>query len=192
MLERIILNRLLHKIGRLGKGVNEFVKGRRQANCIVNYLVNNKAKYSVFVDIKGAFDKAQGIAILDELACLDAKRRLMKWIEHFLTGKKAKVCFNGAISRTTSMELGTLQGGISRPTQINILMNAIANIELPDLVQQVGYADDAQQAPNLGKLNSPKSLEGNVVNSVSLSQQTRQKHTLITSREKMKNYKLMV
>ena len=52
ILERILLNRLLYKIGHLDAGVNGFVKHRSTANCLANYTTNDKAKTAVFIDIE--------------------------------------------------------------------------------------------------------------------------------------------
>ncbi|WP_423781938.1 reverse transcriptase domain-containing protein, partial [Escherichia coli] len=57
IMERILLNRLLHRIGKFDTGVNGFVKNRSAANCLANFAANDKAKTVVFLDIEKAFDR---------------------------------------------------------------------------------------------------------------------------------------
>lgn len=76
MLERILLNRLSYKIGNLDAGVNGFDQHRGTANCLANYIANDKAKTAVFLD-KEVFDKAQPLVILEQVTKLGVKGRLL-------------------------------------------------------------------------------------------------------------------
>ena len=73
VIERILLHRLLYKIGNFDTEINGFVKRRSTANCLANYTSNVKAKIEVFIDIEKAFDRGQPLIILDELTKLGVK-----------------------------------------------------------------------------------------------------------------------
>ena len=70
VLERILLNRHIYKIGKLDAGVKGLVQQKRTADCLANYVANEKAKPSVFSDIEKAFHRAQPLIILSELTRL--------------------------------------------------------------------------------------------------------------------------
>lgn len=141
-LERILLNRLLYKIGRLDVGVNGFIRHRSTANCLANYFANDKAKTTVFLDIEKAFDRAQPLVILEELIKLGVKGKLLTWIQRYLTGRTARVIFQGHASGCKLLENGTPQGGVLSPMLFNVLMNVLAQLNYPAGTQHIGYADD--------------------------------------------------
>ena len=143
MMERILLNRLLSKIGpQLSPNLNGFIEGRSTSNCIATYLANEKAKFSVFLDLKGAFDRANRQIILYQLAQMGVKGKLLAWIRDYLTDRKGYVHFQGRSSTVREFELGTPQGGVLSPTLFNVLMNVIATTQLPKGASIVVYADD--------------------------------------------------
>lgn len=142
MLERVLLHRLHYKMGTLDPGVNGFVRHRSSANCLANYVANAQAKTAVFIDIEKAFDRAQPLVILEELTRLGVKGRLLQWIQSYLTGRKARVIFQGAESTYHTLENGTPQGGVLSPTLFNVLMNVLATLPYPAGTQHLGYADD--------------------------------------------------
>ena len=142
MLERILLNRLNYKIGRLYVGVNGFVKHRSTANCLSNYFSNNHAKTAVFLDIEKAFDRAQPLTILYELTKMGVKGNLLSWVRNYLTNRKARVIFQGQASPYMQLENGTPQGGVISPTLFNVLMDVLAKLPYPRGTQHIGYADD--------------------------------------------------
>ena len=143
MMERILLNRLLSKIGpQLSPNLNGFIEGKSTSNCIATYLANEKAKFSVFLDLKGAFDRANRQIILYQLAQMGVKGKLLAWIRDYLTDRKGYVHFQGSSSTVREFELGTPQGGVLSPTLFNVLMNVIATTQLPKGASIVVYADD--------------------------------------------------
>ena len=142
MMERILLNRLLSKIdNKLHVTLNGYRRDKGTSNCIASFL-SNKTRYSCFIDLKGAFDKAQGNIIVSELEKMGIQGKLLGWMCDYLKDRKAKVFFQGKYSTVREMELGTPQGGVASPTLFNVLMNIIANIDFPEGVSHVGYADD--------------------------------------------------
>ena len=143
MTERIILNRLLTKIGgSLHPNLNGFIKGRSTSSCITSYLANTSAKYSVFLDLKSAFDKANRQIILFELVKMGVKGKLLKWIKDYLTGRSAYVLFQGKKSSVKDFELGTPQGGVLSPTLFNVLINVIVSTKVAEGTIIIAYADD--------------------------------------------------
>ena len=98
-------------------------------------------RYSIFLDLKNAFDKANKTVILSELAKI-ISGTLLTLIKDYMTGRKGQVYLEGTRSKVKDRELGTPQGGVLSPTLFNVLMNALATIELPCNCQLVIYADD--------------------------------------------------
>lgn len=94
------------------------------------------------MDLKGAFDKANGEIILHELVSMGVSGRLLPWIRDYLHGRRAKVSYQGAISEEAEFHLGTPQGGVISPMLFNVLMNRVASQELAAGVRTIIYADD--------------------------------------------------
>lgn len=113
MMEKIVMNRLLYKLGDLmSDNLFGFIKGKSTTDCVTRCLSISNINYRVFVDLKAAFDKANPDVILEELINKGIKGRLLEWIEDYLIGRKAKVTFQGHESVEKNFELGTPQGGI--------------------------------------------------------------------------------
>lgn len=111
--------------------MNGFVRHRSSANCLANYVANTQAKTAVFIDIEKAFDRAQPLVILEELTRLGVKGKLLQWIQHYLTDRKARVIFQGAPSAYHTLENGTPHGEVISPTLFSVLMNAQATLPYP-------------------------------------------------------------
>lgn len=143
MMERILLNRLMYVIGdKLSCNLYGFMKGKGTSDCLIQCLSNDAEKCRVFVDLQGAFDKANGEVIMYELAMLGVTGTLLKWIGDYLSERRACVWFQGCLSEEKNLELGTPQGGVLSPTLFNVLMNRIASESYPQGVQPIIYADD--------------------------------------------------
>ena len=143
MMERIILNRLLYLIGdQFSSNLYGFQKGKGTSNAVIKCISNDIDYCRVFIDLKSAFDKANGEVILYELAGLGVKGRMLHWIGDYLFGRRAQVCFQGFLSEEKCFELGTPQGGVLSPTLFNVLMNKIASAKLCEGVNSIIYADD--------------------------------------------------
>lgn len=143
MVERIILNRLLYLIGdNLSSNLYGFRRGNGTSDCTSKCLSFANEKCRVFVDLQGAFDKADGDIIMYELANLGVSGRMLCWIGDYLSDRKATVWYQGYLSQRVSLELSTPQGGVLAPTLLNILMNKIASNKYPQGIQPIIYADD--------------------------------------------------
>lgn len=143
MMERIVLHRLLYKVGdNLSSNLFGFMKGRSTGDCFVHCLSNTNVSTRVFIDLKGAFDRANKDVILEELVHKGVKGKLLGWIRDYLCNRTGKVWFQGVYSNKGSFELGTPQGGVLSPMLFNILMDKIARHPFPQGTQVIIYADD--------------------------------------------------
>ena len=143
MMERILLEKLQYIIGdSLHDSLFGFVKGKGTAGALINCLGNDSDYCRTFIDLKGAFDKANGEIILYELANLGVSSKLLHWIGDYLQGRWAVVCYQGATSLEICMELGTPQGGVLSPTLFNVLMNRLARADWCPGINATFYADD--------------------------------------------------
>lgn len=142
-MERVVLNRLLYKIeGLLSPNLYGFVHGKGTADCVMNCLNNSEANCRAFIDMKGAFDRANKEVILEDLVNLGVTGKLLKWIQSYMSDRKARVWLQGSYSTEKELELGTPQGGVLSPTLFNVLMNVIAKHNFPSGTQVIIYADD--------------------------------------------------
>ena len=83
MMEIIILRRLLYKVGdQFSPNLYGFMKGRATSDCFVHSLSNHRASCHVYVDLKGAFDRANKEVILEELVFKGVRGRLLGWIRN--------------------------------------------------------------------------------------------------------------
>lgn len=73
---------------KLDTNIKGFMAWKSTMHCITTFLANNSCKYSVFIDLKSAFDKAQG-RIISKLCKLDVKGKLLSWIKQYLDTRKA-------------------------------------------------------------------------------------------------------
>lgn len=170
MMERIILNRLLYIIGdQLSSNLFGFLKGKSTSDCIIKCLANENDYYRIFIDLQGAFDKANKEVILYELAGLGVEGRLLRWIGDYLYERKAQVWYQGCMSGVRSFELGTPQGGVLSPTLFNVLMNKIASERYSNGVTPIIYADDILfQGKDISKVQTVLDNFGNLCHHMGL------------------------
>ena len=143
MMERIILNRMIYKISDLlSDNLYGFMKDKCTTDCVLKALCKGEVMCRTFVDLKGAFDKANKDIILEELVKKGVAGKLLKWIEDYLSNRKAKVWYQGQESEEREFELGTPQGGILSPMLFNVLMDRITRHEFATGTQIIIYADD--------------------------------------------------
>lgn len=139
--ERIILNRLLYVIKtKISNNLYGFISGKSTQNCIHRVLSGIRKRYTIFIDIKGAFDSANPTAILAELSMMTSGS-IIRIIKDYLTDRYGRVYFEGVYSKWERIELGTPQGGVLSPMLFNILMNVIGSLKLRGVVSTI-YADD--------------------------------------------------
>lgn len=143
MMERIVLQRLLYKVeGSMSRNLHGFMRGRSSADCFIRCLGSSNVTCRAFIDLKGAFDRANKDVIMEELVLKGVKGRLLKWIQDYLYDRTAKVWVQGAYSTEATFELGTPQGGVLSPMLFNILMDRLARHPFPQGTEVIVYADD--------------------------------------------------
>ncbi|XP_063866943.1 uncharacterized protein LOC135104011 [Scylla paramamosain] len=129
IMEWVILNRLIYKVGHVLSGnVHGFLNCHSTSHCFVECLMNKDATCRAFIDLKGAFDRANKDVIMEELILKGVKGRLLGWIRDYLYNRTAQVWFQGAVS---SEEVFVL---------FNVLMDKIARCSFPQGTQVLIYA----------------------------------------------------
>ena len=142
-MERMVLNRLLYKVeGLMSSNLYGFMKNRSTTDCVIKCLSASKISCRLFLDLKGAFDKANKDVVLECLVAKGIKGKLLRWLSDYLTGRKGSVYFQGQESDEKCFDLGTPQGGVLSPMLFNILMDRIASYQFSGNAQVIIYADD--------------------------------------------------
>ena len=155
-------------------------------------MANDKAKFSVFLDLKGAFDRANRQIILCQLAQMGVKGRLLAWIRDYLTDRRGYVHFQEVNSTTREFELGTPQGGVLSPTLFNVLMNVIATTQLPKGAMITVYADDILiQAKTYTQMQKSLDIIGEVCDCLGFVISTRKTKAMSTMRRQEKELVLL-
>ena len=126
----------------MSPNLHGFMKGRSTSDCFIKCQSNMNVTCRAFIDLKGAFDRANKDVILEELILKGVKGKLLGWIQDYLSDRKAKVWFHGASSSEGTFELGTPQGGVLSPMLFNVLMDKIARYPFPQGTEVIIYADD--------------------------------------------------
>ncbi|XP_076029804.1 uncharacterized protein LOC143018330 [Oratosquilla oratoria] len=88
------------------------ILGKSTADSVINCLNNPEATCRAFIDIKGEFDRGNKEVILEELVNLRVTGKLLKWIQNYMSDRKARVWLQGSYSIEKELELGTPQGGV--------------------------------------------------------------------------------
>lgn len=144
--EKMVKDRLSHQIGRLHPRLFAYREGVGAADNIAAVLgeIDNSRALVIFIDLEKAFELASRDAILQTLVKKVVRGRLLSWIQDYLSGRSAKVRFQGHFSPSKDLENGTPQGGILSPVLFNVLMENLVLIELGQGAKLFCYADDIQ------------------------------------------------
>ena len=142
--ERMVLNRLLWRLGSLHPHVFGFTRGVGTADSIMALLsqVNNRPAVAVFLDLEKAFELASAHAILAALVQKGVRGRLLTWLQDYLLDRRARVRFQGERSAFRRLENGTPQGGVLSPVLFNLLMEQLVSLPFSDGTALLSYADD--------------------------------------------------
>ena len=164
-IERIVHDRMMQKTrSKLHKNLYGFLENRGTQDGLLS-LSNTASKHifdttscghmsrrtprnrnnrciAVFVDLEKAFELANKNVILNALAKLGVKGKLLAWIQNYLSDRKGYVTMEGHKSSTHNFENGTPQGSIISPALFNILMHELLSYTWPDNVEVYSYADD--------------------------------------------------
>ena len=152
LLERMILNRLLYKAGNRHQNLYAYTKGKGTQDLIASILHvlsndknKNMKKGAVFLDIKQAFELVNKEVILEKLAKLGIKGKMLAWIKDFLEDRSAMVRFQNSLSSEKLFQNGTPQGSVLSAFLFNIVMEEILlKLNLNNINSGVAfcYADD--------------------------------------------------
>ena len=142
--EKMVLQRLQWVAGPLQENVYAYRRGVGTRDCLFEMITSISGRKAVvaFLDMEKAFELANARAILTALARKGVDGRLLKWTKDFLTGRRARVRFQGHLSTYMSFENGTPQGSILSPYLFNILMEELVSTPLAAGTKVLCYADD--------------------------------------------------
>ncbi|KAG0730427.1 putative RNA-directed DNA polymerase from transposon BS [Chionoecetes opilio] len=143
-MERLVLACLRWQIGELHHLLFAFQPRRSATTCLMTLLgeLRSRSGLVVFLDLEKAFELARPSAILEALAERGIGGRLLQWIAGFLTGRSARVHFQGRLSTAHAHTLGPPQGSCLSPFLFNMLMGKLLEDSYGPGVRLLCYADD--------------------------------------------------
>ena len=115
IMEILIINRLNYCARPLSKHSMDFKMGSDTVDAVatlVNYLTSCRDKRStaIFIDLEKPVEPSDPLIMLTSLINAGTERNIIKWIQDYLTDRKAKLIFQGAESHIASFDNGTPQG----------------------------------------------------------------------------------
>ena len=142
--EKMILERLKHRVGPLHPHLYAYQEGVGTTECITDVLncINNRPALVASLDFEKAFELANPAAILISLVRKGIKGHILAWNKNYLMNRQARVRFQGTLSTYKDLENGTPQGGILSPYLFSLLMENLLNLQLPRNVDIFIFADD--------------------------------------------------
>ncbi|KAG0727726.1 hypothetical protein GWK47_034066 [Chionoecetes opilio] len=103
-MERIVLNRLTWEVGPLHQDLFAYRRGMGTAECLSTLLcaASSGGTTVAFLDLEKAFELANCRVILSLLVRKGVCGRLLIWLKDFLSGRAARVAFQGEDVSTPS------------------------------------------------------------------------------------------
>ena len=89
----------------------------------------------IFLDFSSAFDKVDHNLLLTKLHSMGIRGFLLQWIQDFLSQRKQRVVFKGAVSDWCSVTSGDLQGSVLGPIFFLLFVNDINDVVSSSLFQ---------------------------------------------------------
>ena len=84
-----------------------------------------KISITIFFDMKRAFDTACHTCILHSLAKKGYAGKSLKFLISFLNERRTKVCINGSLSGSQTLENGVPQGAVLSPILFSVLLSDV-------------------------------------------------------------------
>ena len=138
-----------------------FVKNK---SCLTNlltfteYLHENLDKGDpvdvFYLDFRKAFDRVPIQLLIHKLNKIGLDGKLLKWIQHWLTGRTQRVVIDGKVSTWTEVLSGVPQGSVLGPILFTIYINDLGDNILNKIIK---FADDTKtygRASNQTEINS--------------------------------------
>lgn len=153
--EQLIRSRLnmeLVRTGGLAENQYGFREGRQTIDAInaVIRIARKAAAYShqsrrlcamITLDVQNAFNSASRQIILEELRKRGVEESLLNVIMAYLSGREIILEAEG-IKKTMQIKSGVPQGSVLGPILWNVLYNELLEMQLPEGVAMIGFADD--------------------------------------------------
>ena len=164
ILEKIIADRLIHVLEDR-KLLNDNQAGFRSNRCTTDQILklvqqasdqlHNKAGNTrtlvTFFDYEKAYDKVWRDGLIYKMQQLNLPSRFIRYVRHFLSGRKTRVEINGSRSDNFRLDEGLPQGSSISPLLFLIFINDI-DVELdPDTTASL-FADDTAAWMKDGKI----------------------------------------
>ena len=100
----------------------------------------DKGSTAIFIDLEKAFELSNPTIMLTSLISAGIKGNLIKWLQNYLSDRKATLLFQGAKSDTSNFDNGTPQGSTLSPTLFIYLVDQLHSVVLPRGVKMLTYA----------------------------------------------------
>jgi ribonuclease HI len=152
LFEKIIKRRLVtfvEKNDLLPASQHGFRKGMNIQMCLADLIsaVNlsfskKQMHFALMVDVKGAFDNVPHKSLLEELYFAGLPKKLINWLENFLTGRTLFFHSTTQGILTRPLRKGVPQGGVLSPILYIIYVRALEH-NIRRLFRIIQFADDA-------------------------------------------------
>ena len=97
----------------------------------------------VLVDFTRAFDNVWRSALIQKMLEKEVPRCITQWVKAFLADRRAKVNFNGVVSKSKAFKAGVPQGAVISPTLFSIFIDDILDdVQTDQRIHASMYADD--------------------------------------------------